>query len=214
MNIFESTNRDTANTVPITPPRSTSALNTPLVFYVVPDFVSAAMRRGRLNTVDISKFGALSNVLTSEDLANWAIEVNLISCLKVQNICVLEPSVGLESYWQTVTKDERCIIQRDILPLTQFPQRMSDVHARLTETAEPGQSTGVPYSFELVRDGIIMHTKPGFLSYIEKGDIETQLTFARQLLKHAYGQVPTYEANKRFANMHRLYVQLLLSQTS
>lgn len=213
MRIFEPLNKDTANTVPINSPTGANAQATPLLFYVVPDFVSAAMRRSKLNTVDISRFRALSGVLTSEDFANWAIEVDWVNGLVVQNIRVLEPCVGLESYWQNVTLDDRSYIQREILPLTYFPQRKSDVHTRLTETQGADNAmNSVPYSFELMRDGIILHTKPGFMSYIEKGDIETHLTFTRQLLSKAYAQVPTYEANRRFAKLHRLYIQLLFSQ--
>jgi hypothetical protein len=134
MRIFEPLNKDTANTVPINTPVGANAQATPLLFYVVPDFVSSAMRRSKLNTVDISRFRALSGVLTSEDFANWAIEVDWVNGLVVQNIRVLEPCVGLESYWQNVTLEDRSFIQREILPLTYFPQRKSDVHTRLTET--------------------------------------------------------------------------------
>lgn len=215
MNVFEPLNRDTANTVPITTPAPTSAIQTPLLFYVVPDFVFSAMRRAKLNTVDISRFGALSSVLTSEDFANWMIEVDLVNSLVIQNIRVLEPYVGLESYWQNVTEEERRFIQREILPLTQFPQRKSDVRMRLSEPNGTASAMGVaPYVFELMRDGIILQTKPGFMSFIEKSDSESQLTFVRQLLQKAYSQVPTYEANRRFANTHRLYIQLLFSQPS
>ena len=122
MGVFPSLDRDTVNTVPLIPPSGANGVATPLLFYVVPDFVSAAMRRAKLNTVDISRFGALSNVLTSEDFANWALEVDQVNRLNIQNISVLEPSVGLENYWQNVTSDERSYIQREILPLMKFPQ--------------------------------------------------------------------------------------------
>lgn len=215
MSIFQSLNRDAVNTVPLIPPSGANGVVTPLLFYVVPDFVSSAMRRAKLNTVDISRFGALSSVLTSEDYANWALEVDQVNRLNIQNISVLEPCVGLEDYWQNVTLDERSYMQREILPLMKFPQRISDVRARLSETREAtGAMAGASYSFELMRDGIILHTKPGFMSHIEKGDSDTHLAFVRQLLQKAYSQVPTYEANKRFKNLHRLYIQLLFSQPS
>lgn len=86
MTIFQSLNRDAVNTVPLIPPSGANGVVTPLLFYVVPDFVSSAMRRAKLNTVDISRFGALSSVLTSEDYANWALEVDQVNRLNIQNI--------------------------------------------------------------------------------------------------------------------------------
>lgn len=173
---------------------------------IVPDWISQAITRNNLNTIDILNYSKLRNILSIEDMAQLvAVNTGMFDQYVEMTTSGL---IGIWNDTNKLTSEQQIELDTVISKLAYSELTQEAVVARLTNDGANDSSNASPlFSIRSLQDKlIVINIARGFLNAIK--DREFAIQYLSEYLKSLYSHESTYKVSAA-SRAYRLYLELL-----